>query len=71
MHSEPTIQMAFRLPKTLVGRIEGCVARLRRTGLDIKRADVVRMLLAHALDNGGCALTRMLALGEGTPTKGE
>jgi hypothetical protein len=64
MHSEPTIQMAFRLPKTLVGRIEECVVRLRRTGLDIKRADVVRMLLAHALDHGGCDLTRMLALGE-------
>ena len=67
MRSEPTIQLAFRLPKTLVGRIEECVDRLQRTGLDIKRADVVRMLLAHALDHGGCDMTRLLALGQSAP----
>jgi hypothetical protein len=46
----------------LVGRIEECVERLRRTGLDVKRADVVRMLLAHALDQGGGDLARLRAL---------
>ena len=59
MRSEPTIQIAFRLPKTLVGRIEDCVERLKRTNLDVKRAEVVRMLLTYALDHGGCELARV------------
>ncbi|HEU4411309.1 MAG TPA: hypothetical protein VFS43_39015 [Polyangiaceae bacterium] len=63
MRTEPTIQIAFRLPKTLVGRIEDCVERLNRTNLDVKRADVVRMLLTYALDHGGCDLARIVALG--------
>jgi hypothetical protein len=64
MRPEPTIQIAFRLPKTLVGRIENCVEHLKRTNLDVKRADVVRMLLTYALDHGGCDLARRGALEE-------
>ena len=46
-----TTQLSLRLPNSLVRRIEECVARIRHhSGLDVTRADVMRMLLSHAVD---------------------
>jgi hypothetical protein len=47
---EEARQFSFRLPQDLVERLEGCVAHVRGTGLDLTRADVVRLLLKYALD---------------------
>lgn len=50
--SEPTKQLAIRLPESLVERVEGHVARMRRAspGVDVRRADAIRALLFDALD---------------------
>jgi hypothetical protein len=44
--------MPFRLPATLVKRLDRYAERLRASqpGLRVTRGDVVRMLLTHALD---------------------
>jgi hypothetical protein len=49
---EPTIQLAFRLPKSMVDRIDDHARRLTAAnpGLDFVRVDAVRTLLARALD---------------------
>lgn len=49
-----TRQLTFRLPEALVDRVEDCVARIQSFGMPITRADVVRLLLFHALDHGAC-----------------
>lgn len=47
-------QFSFRLPGKLVRRIERCMAGLKAAGLDVNRADVVRLLLTQALDATRC-----------------
>ena len=58
----PAKQMSFRLPEELVERVEQCMKTLRHAGLDVTRADVVRMLLKHALDATHCRLDRLIRL---------
>jgi hypothetical protein len=53
-------QFSFRLPKELVGRVEECADSMRAKGLDVSRADVVRLLLNHALVATNCKLERLL-----------
>ena len=53
-------QFSFRLPETLVERVEECTVHMRETGLDVSRADVVRLLLTHALDATRCRLELLL-----------
>ncbi len=52
MAKEPTQQVAFRLPDSLVARLDRHVARMTKEhpGLDFSRADAVRSLLTRALD---------------------
>lgn len=52
MPNEPTRQAAFRLPETLLNRLDELAAAMsrERPGLKITRADVVRMLLVRGLD---------------------
>ena len=57
-------QFSFRLPQTTILRVEACAEEMRSNGLDVTRADVVRLLLNHALDATQCQLGRLL----GTPT---
>jgi hypothetical protein len=64
--AEATQQFSFRLPGQLIGRVEGCVKELRSMGLDVNRADVVRLLLNHALDTTHCKLNLLV----GKRTKG-
>ena len=58
--AEPTKQLAFRLPESLIERIEECLSRTRGTGLNLTRADIVRLLLTHALDDTGCDPRRLI-----------
>jgi hypothetical protein len=53
-------QFSFRLPQSLVDRVEDCVDSIRVQGLDVTRADVVRLLLNHALETTKCNLNRLL-----------
>ena len=55
-HEEAARQFSFRLPTALVERVEGCMEEMREAGLDVTRADVVRILLKHALDATHCKL---------------
>jgi hypothetical protein len=52
MGKEPTTQVAFRLPESLLGRLDRHAARLARLhpGLEFTRVDALRTLLATALD---------------------
>ena len=52
MALEATQQTAFRLPTSLLDRLDAYAARLRaeQPGIAISRADVVRLLLSRALD---------------------
>jgi hypothetical protein len=59
---EPSRQFSFRLPKSLVDRVEECADGVRASGFDVTRADVVRLLLTHALDATKCNLNRLLRL---------
>lgn len=47
-----TEQVAFRLPKALVARLDAYAARLEeeQPGMSFTRTDVVRVLLTKALD---------------------
>ena len=54
-------QFSFRLPEDLVERVEQCAQELRQSGLDVTRADVVRLLLNHALDETKCKMSRLLS----------
>ena len=66
MQSEPTKQLSFRLPESLIEQVDGCTKRLRAHGLHVSRADVVRMLLVHALRATGGELKVLLDSG-GSP----
>lgn len=57
---EASRQFSFRLPQKLVDRVEECVDSIRVQGLDVTRADVVRLLLNHALESTKCNLNRLL-----------
>jgi hypothetical protein len=57
---EASRQFSFRLPPNLVERVEECADSIRSTGLDVTRADVVRLLLNHALETTKCNLKRLL-----------
>jgi hypothetical protein len=57
---EAAKQFSFRLPEALVDRVEACAKTMRTTGLDVTRADVVRLLLTHALDTTRCNLDLLL-----------
>jgi len=61
MKREATKQFSFRLPKSLVDRVERCVRSVHASGLDLTRADVVRLLLNHALDATDCKLELLIA----------
>jgi hypothetical protein len=53
-------QFSFRLPEELIERVEACTAGIQATGLDVTRADVVRLLLKHALEATQCRLDLLL-----------
>jgi hypothetical protein len=53
-------QFSFRLPEGLVDRVEQCTDELRSAGLEVTRADVVRLLLKHALDETQCKIERLI-----------
>ena len=57
---ESARQFSFRLPESLVDRVERCREDMCSTGLDVTRADVVRLLLKHALDTTHCRLELLL-----------
>lgn len=52
MAKEPTTQVAFRLPDSLLERLDRHVKRMdaENPGLEFSRADAVRSLLTRALD---------------------
>jgi Arc/MetJ-type ribon-helix-helix transcriptional regulator len=54
MTTAVTKQFSFRLSDSLVERIEKCMSKIREAGLYVNRADVVRILLQHALDDTHC-----------------
>lgn len=66
MSEEAARQFSFRLPDSLIERIEQCQNSLRSTGLDVNRADVVRLLLKHALDATHCNIDQLFG---GRPAK--
>ncbi len=53
-------QFSFRLPEALVEKIEECTATIRAKGLDVSRADVVRLLLSHSLAATKCRISLLL-----------
>lgn len=59
-HDEAARQFSFRLPEGLIDRVEHCKAELEATGLEVTRADVVRLLLKHALDATHCRIDLLL-----------
>jgi hypothetical protein len=63
MQAQAAKQFSFRLPVGLVDRVEQCMDHLHATGLEVTRADVVRMLLKHALDATHCKVERLLGGG--------
>jgi hypothetical protein len=52
MGKETTVSVAFRLPESILGRVDRHVERLRHDnpGIEFTRADAVRTLLTRALD---------------------
>ena len=60
MTTAATKQFSFRLSDSLVERIEKCMSKIRESGLYVNRADVVRILLQHALDETHCDVHRLL-----------
>jgi hypothetical protein len=61
VHEEAAKQFSFRLPEGLIERVERCTEDLQAEGLEVTRADVVRLLLRHALDATHCKLELLLA----------
>ena len=59
-NEEAARQFSFRLPEALIERVEECADKIRKHGLDVTRADVVRLLLRHALDATQCKLELLL-----------
>ena len=68
MGQEAAKQFSFRLPEGLVERVEGCADEIRASGLEVTRADVVRLLLKHALDTTHCKLALLLG-GKASPKR--
>jgi hypothetical protein len=66
MAQEASKQFSFRLPEALVHRVERCANDIRASGLDVTRADVVRLLLKHALDTTNCRLDLLLDHNKGS-----
>lgn len=56
-----TRQLAFRLPLSLIERIEACEQQIRQTGLNLSRTDVVRLLLTYALNKSQSDLKELLS----------
>jgi hypothetical protein len=56
-----TRQLAFRLPHSLIERIEACEQQIRQTGLNLSRTDVVRLLLTYALNKSQSDLKELLS----------
>jgi Arc/MetJ-type ribon-helix-helix transcriptional regulator len=52
MSKDPTTQVAFRLPDSLIARLDRHVERMGKAhpGLDFSRADAVRSLRTRTLD---------------------
>ena len=50
--NEPTVQVAFRLPESLIARLDEYVEHMKRSapGVNVTRADAVRYLLNRGLD---------------------
>ena len=61
MTTAATKQFSFRLSDALVERIETCMSKIRDAGLYVNRADVVRILLQHALDDTHCDVHRLFS----------
>ncbi len=55
-----TKQLSFRLPKALVDRVDRCVRESEASGLDLTRADVVRLLLNYALAETDGKLSQLI-----------
>lgn len=51
MGKEGTVQVAFRLPRSLVSLLDGRVEQLtaENLGMEVTRTDVVRMILTQVL----------------------
>jgi hypothetical protein len=63
-------QFTFRLPPKLVARIDRCREQMHRSGLNINRTDVVRMLITRALDAlPNCHLEELLPPDRPTPSE--
>lgn len=62
-HEEAAKQFSFRLPEVLVERVEHCMGELQAAGLEVTRADVVRLLLKHALDATHCKIDLLFGVG--------
>ena len=58
--TEASKQFSFRLPEALVDQVEHCAEQIRAQGLEVTRADVVRLLLKHALAATKCKLSLLL-----------
>lgn len=67
MAEEAARQFSFRLPEGLIERVEECMENLRAAGLEVTRADVVRLLLKHALDATHCKIDLLLGGGRSKP----
>jgi Arc/MetJ-type ribon-helix-helix transcriptional regulator len=65
-----TKQLSFRLPKSLVDRVDRCVRECESSGLDLTRADVVRLLLNYALTNTGGKLDQLIESPKGVRKRG-
>ena len=64
LSSGSTKQLSFRLPKALVDRVDKCVRDCQASGLELTRADVVRLLLNYALTTTGGKLDQLI---DGSP----
>jgi hypothetical protein len=58
--TEETRQLAFRLPQSLIGRLEHCEKQIQTTGLNLSRTELVKLLLSFALDTSACDITMLL-----------
>ena len=58
--SDASKQFSFRLPEALVEQVEACADHIRAQGLEVTRADVVRLLLRHALAATKCRMDLLL-----------
>jgi hypothetical protein len=68
-HEHAARQFSFRLPAALVERLDRCEEDMRAVGLDVTRADVVRLLLKHALDTTQCKLELLIGPGAKRPAR--